>query len=350
MADSGVITPSVKLLHNNSRIPDSLFSKVESITIEDEINVPAMFSISLAMKDFDKGEWTGIDLKTFKLGDAITISMGNDSSEEMIVGEISDLEPEFSENPKLVIRGFDRMHRLRFGKYRRSFLEMSDSDIAEKIAVDAGLKSKVEDTKTMYPYVFQNNISNYDFLLHRASRIGFEIRVKDKDLILRPSQEDQPPSASLEFGTTLEKFSARLRTLTQGSSVEVRGWDPASKKEITGTAQSGDEVSAMEGESTGFKLSTETFGDSDTAVIDEPVIDDTHADRIAKGAYNSLIRQFINAEGETLGDPLIRAGETLEIKRIGERFSGNYYVIASKHEHNYDTGYTTKFTVQRSGA
>jgi len=46
---------------------------------------------------------------------------------------------------------------------------MKDSDIISTIAGDWGLTPDTEDSGTVYPYVYQNNLSDLEFVLERAN-------------------------------------------------------------------------------------------------------------------------------------------------------------------------------------
>jgi phage protein D len=340
--------PNFHIKINGASMADNLLVAVSEVAVEDEINLPGMFSIKLNTVNFETNEWQGMDLKTIKPGDEIKVAMGLDQPQDMITGEVTALEAVFGEQCYLEIRGYDRMHRLRFGTKRRSFKDMKDSDIATSIAGEAGLSAEAEDTGTVQPYLFQNDQSNYEFLLERARRIGYEMLVNDKKFMFRKSQEGKAKVLTLEYALDFRDFTARLKVLTEGSQVEVRGWDVKTKKEISGKAQSGSENSLMSGQDSGFKIS-ESFGDSDTALPFETVVDATEAAAIAKAQYNLLLKEFMNGEGSCLGNPQIRAGNTIEIKGIGDRFSGIYYVISSSHIMNRTDGYMTKFKVKRTG-
>jgi phage protein D len=225
---------------------------------------------------------------------------------------------------------------------------MKDSDIASSLASEGGLSAQVDDTGTVHPYLFQNNLSNYDFLIERAKRIGYEILNDDKTFIFRKSQEDKAPALTLEYGLDLDRFSIQLKTLSEGSAIEVKGWDIKKKSEITATAQSGSETSTMGGQESGYQLSQSSFSESPLAIVDEAVVDATDAENISKAHYNSLLKEFISGEGTCSGNAAIRAGTTLEIQGLGDRFSGNYYVIAATHSIDQQ-GYTTTFKVRRTG-
>ncbi len=348
MASDVINIANFKLLLNGSELSGELLSAVEGVTLEDEINLPAMFTFKFNTVDFFKGDWRGVDLKTFKVGDIVKISMGIDSTVEMMTGEITALDYTFGDSSYVEVRGYDRLHRLRFGTMRRSFKDMKDSDIASKVASDASLSPNVDDTGTIQPYIFQNNQTNYEFLLERANRIGYEMLVDDKKFIFRKSQEDKTPEVTLQYGIDLLNFSARIQTLTEGSKIEVRGWNVKDKEEITSTATKGSEKSKMKGKESGYEMSEKAFTASAVSVVDDLIIDSKDAENIAKAKYNLNLQEFLTGEGICGGNPKIRAGKTIEIKGLGDRLSGTYYVASTVHSIS-EGAYSTTFRVRRTG-
>ncbi|MCX9024988.1 MAG: contractile injection system protein, VgrG/Pvc8 family [Candidatus Methanoperedens sp.] len=348
MASDVINIANFKLLLNGSELSGELLSAVEGVTLEDEINLPAMFTFKFNTVDFFKGDWRGVDLKTFKVGDIVKISMGIDSTVEMITGEITALDYTFGDSSYVEVRGYDRLHRLRFGTMRRSFKDMKDSDIASKVASDVSLSPNVDDTGTIQPYIFQNNQTNYEFLLERANRIGYEMLVDDKKFIFRKSQEDKTPEVTLQYGIDLINFSARIQTLTEGSKIEVRGWNVKDKEELTSTATKGSEKSKMKGKESGFEMSEKAFTASAVSVVDDLIIDSKDAENIAKAKYNLNLQEFLTGEGICGGNPKIRAGKTIEIQGLGDRLSGTYYVASTVHSLS-EGAYTTTFRVRRTG-
>jgi phage protein D len=348
MASDVINIANFKLLLNGSELSGELLSAVEGVTLEDEINLPAMFTFKFNTVDFFKGDWRGVDLKTFKVGDIVKISMGIDSTVEMMTGEITALDYTFGDSSFVEVRGYDRLHRLRFGTMRRSFKDMKDSDIASKVASDVSLSPNVDDTGTIQPYIFQNNQTNYEFLLERANRIGYEMLVDDKKFIFRKSQEDKTPEVTLQYGIDLINFSARINTLTEGSKIEVRGWNVKDKEEITSSATKGSENSKMKGKESGYEMSEKAFTASAVSVVDDLIIDSKDAENIAKAKYNLNLQEFVTGEGICGGNPKIRAGKTIEIKGLGDRLSGTYYVASTVHSLS-EGAYTTTFRVRRTG-
>jgi uncharacterized protein len=343
-----IITAGFEIKLNGSDLKEDVLWRVEAVSVEDEINMPAMFRITISTTDFASVAWKDIDLETFKIGDEIKISMGVDKIMAMMIGEITTIEPQFGDSCIMELRGYDRMHRLRFGAFRRSFVEMTDSDIVSSVVQDAGLTAKADSTSTTHLYVFQNNINNYEFLLSRAKANGFEMFVDDKTFLFRESKESSSPDITLEYGLDIERFSARMTALTEGSEVEVRGWDMQKKEEITGSAKSGSEASLMKGSDSGFSLSENAFSASKISLIDNAVVDASHAEAIAKAVYNQKLKEFIFAEGKVTGHPAIRAGKTVEIKGVGPKFSGVYYIVASTHSIGSRDSFTTTFRMRRT--
>ncbi len=341
--------PNYKLLLNDNELPVELRTAVEAVTFEDELNLPGMFVIKLNIIDFENGNWRGVDLNAFKPGDPFELWIGIDNTLRMISGEITSLELTLEEHSFMEICGYDRLHRLRFGKKRRSFKDTSDSDLAATIAGEYGLAAQVEDSGVVHPYLFQNNQSNYEFLYERAQQIDYEMLVDDRDFYFRRPQLDSAPVLTLRYKLDFDSLSIQIRTLTEGSTVEVRGWSVNDKSVITASATDGSENSIMSGRESGFGLSKQEFGESAVAVIDKKVLDANEAETIAKAKYNALLKEFVTGECKCNGDPRLRTGKTVEITGIGQRFSGIYYIVSTTHSINRDEGYKTSFKIRRTG-
>jgi len=338
-----------KIKLNGTDFSSDLIGAVEGVTVEDEINLPAMFSIKLNMVDSKNGKWRGIDLKSFKPGDKIDLSMGLDKVEPMLSGEITSLELNLASHSILEIRGYDLLHKLRMGTRNKVFTKKKDSDIATEIAKEHGLTVQADDTKTIYPYVFQNNVSNYEFLLKRAAYLDYEVYVEDKKLFFVKSRAAKAAALpDFTYRQDFEELTLELRTLTRGSKVVIRGWDVKEKKEVEATAKKGDEVTKMDGKESGFDISSKAFQESPVAAWVENLIDLSEAQNAAKAAYNSLLKEFITGQGKCYGNPLVRAGKSVKLLGMDERFSGSYYIVSTIH--NVDkSGYTTIFRVKRTG-
>src|SRR4051812_3621309 len=125
-------------------------------------------------------------------GDDVEIKLGfadGQQSNTVFKGEVTGIEPMYdSRQPaRVVIRALNQMHRLTRGKKSVAHKQVTDKDMVDKVCQAYGLTAKFGDAAptTKYEHVYQHNMSDFEFLKLRASRIGFEILVSDKELHFR---------------------------------------------------------------------------------------------------------------------------------------------------------------------
>jgi phage protein D len=338
---------------NGSPINVEAHAHVVSITVEDDAEWPSMFTVELAttIEQDDPLVWVDNDL--FAIGGAIEIKLGYaDAPKPVFAGEITGLEPEFSFNrlPSLVVRGYDRRHRLTRGRKTRSFVQQKDSDIASQIAGEAGLSVSATDSEVTHDYVLQANQSDMEFLQERARRIHYEIAIEDTTLHFRPVAFDQSEALTMSCDDDLLEFYPRLVSAFQLSEVAVRSWSPKDKKEIVGQAKKGDELSTMGGDKSGPATVESAFGASAGLIGDRPVMSQAEADQVAKARYNHAALAFLNGEGICYGRADLRGGKVIKIEGVGKRFSGNYLVTSAQHRYTPQRGYYTYFNVRRNAS
>ena len=344
--------PSFKIFAGGSELSAETALDVFEVKVSDYVEGAGCFTITFNNWNADRQEFKSIGVNQMTEGTEVEIKAGfNTGVTSLIVGEVTALEPEFTETqaPMLKVHGYDRLHRFRRGRKTRSFLQMKDSDIAQKIASELQLQADAEDTQITHDYVLQSNQTDIDFLLERARRINFEVVVKDKTLFFHKAANDKSKVVSIEYGLTLKTFYPRLSTMKQVSKVLVQGWDHKNKEAIVGQAQQGDELTKMNGEKLGVAIAESAFSSSSSVVVTKPVFSQGEANQIAKGLFNEMTVDFITGEASAIGDPEIRAGKVVEILKVGQRFSGPYYVTSSTHVVS-SRGYTTKFTFARNAA
>jgi phage protein D len=342
--------PSIKIFAGGSELPPEVAVDVLDVKVSDYVEGASAFTITFNNWNSATQEFKSIGKDTLAEGTEVEVKLGFvDTLKSLMVGEVTSLEPEFPENeaPTMKVHGYDRLHRFRRGRKTRSFLDMKDSDIAQKVAGDLQLRADAEDTQITHEYVLQSNQTDIDFLLERARRINYEVVVQDKTLFFRKAANNKSKVVSIEFGLTLKSFYPRLSTMKQVSEVVVQGWDHKTKEAIVGKAQQGDELSKMNGAKLGVAISEGAFAATTNIVVDQPVFSQGEANQIAKGLFNEMSVDFITGEGSAIGNTEIRAGQVVELLKLGERFSGPYYVTSSTHVIDRK-GYQTRFTVARN--
>ncbi len=116
------------------------------------------------------------------IGATLKIELGQPSSYDespvmavVFDGEIVALEPEFSAKGlhTLTVRAYDKLHRALHGTKSRTFVKQTDTDIFNKVADDHGVVTAADATSLQHEYVIQNNQTDLEFLIDRATRHRF---------------------------------------------------------------------------------------------------------------------------------------------------------------------------------
>lgn len=346
-------TTDFEILINNSLLPTEYKFQVAEMTIEDDVNLPSMFALEFAgleheSKTSQNKAIDEIDDSLFQIGNAVEVRLtAGNRLIPLIKGEITGLEPEFvvDRRPSLLVRGYDRRHRLQRGRKTRTFVQSKDSAIAAIIANEAGLTPQVQDSQETHEYVLQANQNDLEFLLERASRIHYEVIVDHQTFFFQPVANNAAESLTLNFENDLLEFYPRLSSIGQVTEVNVQGWDGKKKQEITFSSSTA--ISNMGGENTGAAISQNVFGQAVDIVSDRPVSTLAEAQQMASAYFNQSILEFITGEGVCQGRADLRAGKVVKIDGIGKQFSGLYYVISASHRYTQN-GYYTHFNVRRN--
>ena len=322
---------------------EEIYDSLISIEVDDSLLLPDMFSIHLRDPML---EW--IDSDDFELGKMVEISVkGEGGTTKLLSGEITAIEPEFDTagGSAVIIRGYDQSHRLHRTKQTKTYNQETDSDIAKKIARECGLKAKVDSTREVHEYVCQDNQTDMEFLQDRAQRIGYRMYVEDGKLHFRQAPETEPEVPELILGENLLDFQARLTTAQQVTEVSVRGWDPKTKKEIIGQAKTPQDIPQVRDRRSGGEVAKRAFNvDSKEIVANRPVATQVEADALAQSICDEMGNAFIQAEGTCDGDPAVHAGAFVDLKGVGQRFSGRYRITNAIHRYD-DSGYDTHFVI-----
>jgi phage protein D/phage baseplate assembly protein gpV len=325
--------------HASADIMDSLIS----IEVDDNLNLPDTFTVQIR-----DPELKFLDSNTFALGKSVEILVkGGSGMVKLMDGQITTIEPRFAQkgNPFLIVRGYDRCHRLNREKKSCSFNQMTDSDIATKIARKAGLTPKVESTREVHEYVVQDHQSDWEFLWDRAQRIGFRVFVEGNELHFKKTPSTSAKVPVLDWGNNLIEFNPCLNSLRQVGEVIVRGWDSKAKKEIVGRATKANDVPKIGQQDQGGKAAEKAFGVAGKEIIgDRPVFTQGEADDLAQSICDEIGQDFITADGICSGTPEVYAGAIVDLRGVGDCFGGRYRVSHALHRYEAE-GYTTEFTV-----
>ena len=341
MPDRQSIVSQLQVMVEEKELAAEIHSRILEVQVDQQVHLPHMFSIRL----YDPGMKL-VDGGPFNLAALVTIkAMTADNKQvTLITGEVTALEPDFGEGmiAELVVRGYDRSHRLYRSHNSKTYLNVKDSDLAAEFAKKAKLTAKVDATATVYEHLYQCNQSDLHFLQQRAWRIGYECYVEGKYLYFRKPQLKQA-AVKIAWGEELLAYRPRLTIAEQAKETVVRGWDVQRKAPVIGRAEAGNLYPEIKQQSNGSQAA-EAFGKSRLVIVDQEVVSQAEADILAAARQNELSGAYIEADGEAFRRPDIQAGCQLAIAGLGQRFSGTYLVTRATHVYT-SGGLHTHFSV-----
>jgi len=341
-----ITLPTIKV--GGQDVSQEFMDDLDEVVVDTSLHLPGLFTIRLNDPTL---KW--VDDAQLDIGKKVEIGVkvpeeyyGQQVQDTLITGEITALEPSFPVGgmPTMIVRGYDKAHRLHRGKKTRTFLQRTDSDLVRTIAGEAGLTPEVDSTSLTYDYVLQNNQTNMEFLQARAERIGYQVWAAEGKLYFKKGDAALTAGPELDYGGNLLSFQPCWTSSGQADKMIVKGWDPKGKAAISSEKPANAALNQGGMTQTGGAKASSAFSSAEAIITDRPVFTASEAGELATGLSNDISRDFVQAEGVCDGNPKVQAGREITIKGVGTRFSGSYLVTSATHVYNTD-GYKTRFSI-----
>lgn len=359
------LVPEFKVKIDGSELPEEDARYLKSIKVDLRRQAPSSVEIMFNNKSGDYGA-----ADKMGPGKSVSVELGytvDPRPKPVFHGEIIGTIVKVAENGPRVfnMRAFDLLHGLTRGRKTRTFLEQKFSEILGQIAGEHGLSPDSDDTKFKRDYVLQHNQTDLDFLRGVAGWLDYDLCVDHTQAdskTLRFKKPDVTGSAEViavyekvddDSQILLRKFDARQSLARVVTEVVVRGWNPAQKAEIVGRASASDVYGTMGGSTSAPDEVAATWGETERQLTDYKVFSQDEADEIAVTKLNEYARTFLRADMEVQGDARLQPGRLVEIKRVGEKYDGIYFIESATHifkaKVSAGGGYTTRITGSRCG-
>ena len=146
----------------------------------------------------------------------------------------------------------------------------------------------------------------------------------------------------LVFGDDLIEFRPRVTSAEQVNDVKVRGWDPVQKQTVIGSANAAT-VTTDSLRDNPASLANKFGGPTFTAV-NRPLAQQAQVDGAAGSIAELISSAFAEADGLANGNPKLKAGATVSVGVVGDKFSGKYTLTSARHVFG-EQGYRTHFAI-----
>lgn len=289
------------------------------------------------------------DRQTLDFGKAFKVKLGTDT---LFEGRIMGLEANFPEGnqPEILVLAEDRFQDLRMTRRTRTFADVTDADVFNRIANDHGLRPSVDiPGGPHYKVLAQVNQSDLAFLRERARAIGVELWMAGSSLNVKPRTGRGTTTVELKHGKELRAFSALADLAGQRSAVTVNGWDVAGKAGLQFEATDSTVQGELNGDTSGASILASAIGARKESLAHTVPLTSQEAQAEAEGFFRMSARRFVTGRGVAETSPELRVGATVNLQGLGPLFSGKYYVVEVRHCFDGTAGLRTEFKAERPG-
>lgn len=326
-------------------------SAVLSVTIDEYLNKPSSFSISLNEGlDIKSQKFIWLDKPLLNPGNKVEITFGYGSgkNEKHMKGTIKALDLSFKSEgaTSLTVRGFDLSHVMQKKWTKVNDQNVKYSDIAREIAAKYKLKTEIEDPGKKHKKVERKpNENDYPLLQRLAEKIGFEFFVRMDTLYFRKPKEDKKSVKTFQYRQNFISFDPDLSIAKLIPEVVATAYNPATKKRIKVSIKLED-ICSSQIASYLKKLVKDAEGTEPKILEDRPFKSEEEARNKAKYELKKALDGFIQGTLVCIGDPDLPPGDCIEINGLGKLFSGKYYIKSATHTFD-NAGYKTNLKVRR---
>jgi phage protein D/phage baseplate assembly protein gpV len=311
-------------------LPPEVHSRIFRVEVDTTVGMASTFTLH-----FHDHKKELVDDAKFDPGKALKIKtkgMGQQAEEVIFDGEITSIEPFYTtgeDGIQFIVRGYDKTHRLTKGTKRRVFKQVKHSAIVQQILGEYGLSAETADTTTVYDHVFQDNMSDRDFIEGLARLNGYIFGYKNSKVQFKKPTGDA--TVTVKWGVEIKEFHPRINAVGLVDEVNVTGWDVVQKKEIVGVARSSSsQPTGVQDSNLGITKS-KTFGAAKYHAYLPDVKDASSAGKIAQALLDNFNSGYVEVDGVAEGLTKLVAGTKLQISELGARFNGTYFITSARH-------------------
>ncbi|QKW29665.1 VgrG-related protein [Streptomyces seoulensis] len=270
------------------------------------------------------------------------VADGDGAGDPLLTGEVTGLEADYDGTGSFtVVRGYDLGHRLLRRRRVAAYRNQSASDIARKLAAQDGVPvGKIESTRTVYEFISQSNVTDWDFLARLAdeNEMVMSVDAKGKFQFVKPKSASGAPSPStdgekspfvLQAGHDILRLRAAVTASDQVGKVEARGWDVTTKKKLTATAPATVNPGITIGTTPGAAAGK--FGAAKLVETGTPYDKQNEVKFAADALADDVTGSFGELEVVARGNPLLRPGVPVALAEVGVPFEGKYTVTSVRH-------------------
>jgi len=348
--DSNLVSVARPGFRIDSRADAALAGRLTELVVSERAD--GLYSCEAQFNNWGRqGDAAGFlyfDGQTLDFGKRLEVLLGDDP---VFDGRITAMQADFPDGgaPRLRILAEDRFQELRMTRRTRSFFDVDDSGLLQRIAGDHGLTVQASLAGPTHKVLAQVNQSDLAFLRERARRIGAEIWMEGTTLHAARRTDRSGTPVKMIHGARLRQFSVIADLSGQCSKTVVGGWDRSAKTAISEKA--GDDALSGElgNDRSGASILASAFSERVETLAHLCPVTSDEASAQAKAHFVAKARRFVVARALAEADARLRVGATVDLGGLGPLFNGKYYLSTTCLRFDGHAGLRTEFTAERAG-
>lgn len=267
----------------------------------------------------------------FVPGKKITIQIGRDGTNTQVFKGIiimHAVKVRANGNSELHIECRDEAVRMTVGRHSKYYEQIKDSDLFNQLITKYGLTDDTQSTSLLHKEIVQHHITDWDFLLLRAESNGMLVNVSDGSIKIGAPNTSASPVLAVTFGSSILEFEAEMDARDQWQSVKAASWDYTDQQLFT--ADSSSTSLSEPGNISGNQLAVATKTDYEMHHSGHLLQQELQA--WADGAFMRSRLAKIRGRAKVEGFSGIHPGDMVKIDGVGDRFNGNAFVTAVRHD------------------
>lgn len=307
--------------------------QVLSIVVHKAVNRIASATIILRDGDAASQTFEASSADYFVPGKEIEIRAGYQATEDKIFSGIAVSHAVRVRDQRSILEVVckDPAFKMSLSPRNRYFKETTDSDALEDIIRESGLTGDVEPTSETKQEIIQYNCTDWDFVLTRADALGKICLTNDGTLSIKSPSLTQPSALTLSYGGNLLSLDLQMDARNQFKTINSQAWSMPNSERLEA------EESSFTAPSAG-NLSSDDLADAHSV---EPLLQQHGGNRSevelqdwSKARLQKSRLSKIRGSAQFQGIASLEVGQLVELQGVGDRFNGQVYVSAVRHEIN----------------
>ena len=308
--------------------------QVLSLAIDTEVNRIPVAKIILRDGDASSRTFEISDTGDLIPGKKIMIKIGLDGDNNLAFKGIITkqcIKVKENGNGELHIDCRHEAVKMTVGRKSQYFENLKDNRLFDElIGKYSGLQSDTEETKLEHKELVQHDLTDWDFMLLRAAANAMLVNINEDTVKISKPHTSADPVLQVTYGTSILEFEAEMDARTQWKNVKAVSWDYANQQLFeadTSEASSFTQHGNIAGSSLAETINLSEYELHHSGHVLEQELQDW-VDGVMLRSRLAKIR----GRARVTGFSGIKPGDMVKLEGVGDRYRGNAFVTAVKHE------------------